>query len=106
MVDDQRHVVLGGFGLIVGFDFPLFSVVSDESLRPVDVGAGDDVFYFLHADAIAGELLRVQLDAYGRLRSTADENVADAFKLHQFLGDDGIGGVVHLSARQRFRRHG
>ena len=43
------------------------------------------------------ERARIQFHAHGWLGAAADGHLADAFDLRQFLGEHGIGGIVHCA---------
>ena len=104
--DDQRTVVCGLVGLVVGIDLVALALDVDAALRAVGVGAAEcraDVF---QPNAVFVERRRQQLDAHGGQRAAADGDFADAFDLRQLLGQHGRGGVIEFGRHQRVRGQG
>ena len=99
--DDQRLVVVGLVGLVVGVDLIALVADVDAALGAVRIGAGQRGAHVLEPDAVFVERLRDQLDAHRRQRAAADHDLADAFDLRELLRQHGRGGVVELAAGQR-----
>ncbi|MGY3540200.1 hypothetical protein ACVIIY_004420 [Bradyrhizobium sp. USDA 4515] len=101
---DQRLVVAGLVGLVVGVDLVALVADVDAALRAVGVGARQRRADVFQTDAVFVEGLRDQIDAHGRQRAAADHDLADALDLRQLLRQHRGGGVVEIAARQRIRR--
>ena len=87
--DDHRDIVGGPLRLIVGQNLPVAGIVLDTALGPIGVGGDDGGPHLIRADAEAGELRRVEFDTHRRQRGPADDHLANAFDLRNFLRQDG-----------------
>ena len=99
--DDQRLVVGGLVGLVVGVDLVALVADVDAAFRAVGVGAGKRGAHVLQTDAVFVDRLRNQIDPDRRQRTAADDDFADAFDLRQLLRQHGRCRVIEIAARQR-----
>ena len=104
--DDQRFVIVGLVGLVVGIDLIALVADIDAALRTVRIGAGERGADVFEADAVFVERLRDQLDADRRQRTAADHHLADAFDLRQLLREHGRGRVIEVAAGRGVRCQG
>ncbi len=95
--DDQRPVILGLDGLVVGVELEAAVALVDRAFRAVRVGRGKRGAHVFEADAVFEQRQRVELDPHRRRRGAADRHLADALDLRQRGLQDGRGGVVHLA---------
>jgi hypothetical protein len=106
-IGDHQVFVVGGLaGLVVGIDLDMRGVAFDRALGAVGVGRRQRRAHVLEPDAVFEELQRVELDAHGRQRRAADDDLADAVELRQALLQDIARGVVETALAQRVRRQG
>ena len=101
--DDQRLVVGGLVGLVVGIDLIALVADVDAAFRAVGVGAGERGPHVFQANAVFVDRLRDQIDAHRRQRTAADDDLADAFDLRELLRQHGRCRVIDLAARHRVR---
>ena len=57
----------------------------ERALGAVGIGGGDGGAHVLHADAVAVELVRLELDPHRGQRGTAQRDLADAGDLRELL---------------------
>ena len=96
--DDQRLVVGGLVGLVVGVDLVALVADVDAALRAVRVGAGQRGAHVLETDAVFVKRLRNEFDPHRRQRTAADDDFADAVDLRQFLRQHGRCRVIEIAA--------
>ena len=95
---DQRLVVDGLVGLVVGVDLVSLIADVDAAFRAVRIGAGERRSHVLKADAVFVEGLRNQVDPDHRQRTAAYDDLADSFDLREFLREHGRGGIIEFAA--------
>ena len=101
---DQRLVIFGLVGLVVGVELIALLRDVDAALGAVGIGAAERCANILQPDAVFEQRRREQFDPNRRQRSAADRDFADAFDLRQLLRQNGRGGVVKFGRHQRIRR--
>ena len=104
--DDQRFVIVGLVGLVVGIDLIALVTDVDSAFRAMRVGAGERGPHVFEADAIFVERLRDEFGANRRQRTAADDHFANAVDLRQFLRQHGRRRVIEVAAGQGIRRQG
>ena len=102
---DQRRVIGGLGGLVVGIDLIALVAVVDRALRAVGVCRGECRAHVFEPDAVFEQRLRIELDAHCRQCRAADDDLADARDLRQPLLEHVAGGVVHLALAERLGGH-
>ena len=103
--DHQRRVIGGLDRLVVGVDLKPALALVDGALGTIGIGRGERRAHVFEPDAVFEHGVRVELDAHRRQRRAANNDLADAADLGELLLKDVAGGVVHLTLRQRLRRH-
>eukprot|EP01022_Parablepharisma_sp_SALTPOND_P004196 TRINITY_DN118_c0_g1_i13.p1 TRINITY_DN118_c0_g1~~TRINITY_DN118_c0_g1_i13.p1 ORF type:complete len:2030 (+),score=744.92 TRINITY_DN118_c0_g1_i13:50280-56369(+) len=104
--DDQRRIFGGGLGLVVGVDLPVAFIVFQYALGTVGIGGRHRRAHIGAADAVLVQGRRIELDAHGRLRTSAHTDLPHPTHLGQLLRHDTIGGVIHLALGHGVRGHG
>ena len=99
--DNQRCVVGGFEGLVVGAQLPVAPSVFEEALGPVGVAGDHRGANGFQRDAIGGQAVGVEFNAHRGQGAAADRHLSDAIDLREALRQDGGGGIVHLPARER-----
>ena len=90
--------------LVVGVKLVVQFVGLDRAFRAVGVRRGQRRAHILQPDAVFEQRRRVELDPHRRQRGAADDHLADAVDLRQFLRQHVGRRIVHLPARQGLRR--
>src|SRR5258707_6652061 len=92
--DDERLVFVRFEELIsVGDDDGAF-VVGERTFGEVCVRTTKSAANLFETDAVAVDLVGIDADAHGGTRAAPREDLADALHLREFLGEDGVRGVV------------
>ncbi len=104
--DDHGPVALGVQDLPVGLDGEGRQGPVEDSRREVDVGAADGVGDLVDADAAAGELPRVDLDADGVLLRAVDLHLRHAGDRRDALRHHDLAVLVELGHGKRLRGQG
>ena len=106
VTQNQRRIVGGGTGLVVGTNLPAAVAQFDKTLWAVGVVGGYGHTHVFQRQAVGGQPVGVQFHAHGGQGTAANRHLANAVHLRQTLRQHGGGGVVHLPARERVGRHG
>ena len=101
--NDQRSILLSEKKLIVVVEDAHVQAIGESALGLIGVGAGEGLADVFQADAQVAQQERIDLGADGGERGAADRDLSHAGDLRNFLGQDGIGDVVHLRLGGRVR---
>ena len=94
VADYQCLIILGRAQAFIGVYLPAGVVLLQHANRAQHIGVGDSVAHFIQRDAVIGEGIGVELDAYRGQGCAVDSHLTDAFNLREFLREYGCGRVV------------
>src|SRR6266849_4812902 len=97
MAGDNEWLVFVGLKQLIGVsDRPGLFGIGERAFGEVGVGGLQRFANGFQTDSVAIELVRVRFDTDGGTRATPGEDLAHAFHLSNFLGEDRISGIVYL----------
>ncbi len=97
MAGDDEGLIFVGLEELIGIgDRPTLFRVGERALGEIGIGDLQRSANGFQTDAIAIELIRICFDAHRGTGAAPSENLADTFNLSNFLGEDGIGGIVNF----------
>ena len=105
LIGDHRvQVVLRVLDLIVGIDRVVELRTVEVALRLADVDVREQRAHVVDVEAVAGQLLRVRLDADRRHIAAGGRHQAHARHLGNLRGEPVVGDILQLGERHRIGR--